>query len=152
MVVDDRQTAFEAFVLESEPTLRRALVGHLGPDRAGDALAEAFLFAWERWEQVQTMANATGYLFRVAQSRSRRRRAGHLESMVSATGEVEPALATAMRSLTTRQRSVVWLVCACQWTHQETAIALGISPSAVATHLSRAMAHLRLQLGVTIGR
>jgi hypothetical protein len=61
--------------------------------------------------------------------------------------EVEPGLGPALRALAPQQRSAVWLVHACGWTYAETASALGISPSAVGTHLTRGLAHLRTTLG-----
>jgi DNA-directed RNA polymerase specialized sigma24 family protein len=140
--------SFEEFVGTVEPSLRRALVGHLPPHAVPDALAEAFAYAWEHWERLQTLENPAGYLFRVAQSRSRSRRPGLPPPPdPSRLPHVEPRLGDAMKALSTQQRSVVWLVHACDWTYAETADALGISPSAVGTHLARGMAHLRADLG-----
>ncbi len=39
-----------------------------------------------------------------------------------------------------------WLVHACDWSHAETADAMGISPSTVSTHVTRALEALRLRL------
>jgi len=140
---------FEVFVADVEPGLRRALSGHLPVDLVPDALSEAFVYAWVHWVQVRKMENPGGYLFRVAQSRSRSRRQGLLAGPVpSAMPAVEPALVTAMRSLPGQQRSVVWLVHGCGWSHREVAAALDVSASAVATHLSRALVRLREHLGV----
>jgi RNA polymerase sigma factor (sigma-70 family) len=145
-----RLTEFEEFVSRVEPGLRRALAGHLPLQRVPDALSEAFAFAWERWDSVRAMANPGGYLFRVAQSRSRTRQQGLTEPAAPAESPaVEPALAMAMRSLSSQQRSVVWLVHGCGWSYREAAEALDISPTAVGTHLGRALARLREQLGVT---
>ena len=150
MDVGGRVGEFEGFVLSVEPGLRRALVGHLPPQVVPDALSEAFAFAWERWDSVREMANPGGYLFRVAQSKSRRRRQGLLPDGVPVeTPAVEPGLAAAMRSLSQQQRSVVWLVHGCGWSYRETAEALDISPTAVGTHLGRALVRLREHLGVT---
>lgn len=142
-------TRFRSMVAAVEPGLRRALVGHLPPDAVPDALSEAFAYAWEHRARVLAMENPGGYLFRVAQSKSRRR----LEGVPTGPDphrlpHVEPGLGDAMRSLPDQQRSVVWLVHACGWTYTETAGALGVSTSAVGTHLSRAMARLRSELGV----
>ena len=140
---------FEVFVRDTEPRLRRGLTGHVPIDVVGDAVAEAYAYAWEHWERVRVMGSPVGYLFRVAQSRSRRRMAGVLPGPdPDRAPEVEPGLVTAMRSLPTRQRSAVWLVHACGWTYAEAAEALGISASAVGTHVSRAMDSLRSSLGV----
>jgi DNA-directed RNA polymerase specialized sigma24 family protein len=65
------------------------------------------------------------------------------------TRNVEPPLVDAMRSLSSQQRSVAWLVHGCGWRYGEVSVALDISVSAVGTHLARAMTRLREQLGVT---
>jgi DNA-directed RNA polymerase specialized sigma24 family protein len=149
MIRGDVAGEFEMFVIEVEPGLRRALSGHMPSDRVPDALSEAFTYAWEHWDRVNAMANPSGYLFRVAQSRSRSRRHGLLERPVPPeTPSVEPGLVEAVRSLSAQQRSVVWLVHGCGWRYGEVSAALDISISAVGTHLTRAMARLREQLGV----
>lgn len=141
---------FERFVSLVEPGLRRALLGHLPPESVPDALSEAFAYAWERWESMKTMSNPGGFLFRVAQSKSRRRRHGLLPAIAPVeTPRVEPALSAAMRALSSQQRSAVWLVYGCGWSYREAAEALNISPTSVGTHLGRAMVRLREQLGVT---
>ena len=141
---------FEAFVSRVEPGLRRALAGHLPLDRVPDALAEAFYYAWVHWERVRTLDNPGGYLFRVAQSRSRTRMEGLLPAPdPHRADDFEPRLAAAVRGLPTRQRTAVWLVHGCGWTSAEAAEAMEISASAVATHLARAMARLRAEMRVT---
>ena len=145
MPVDD----FDQFVARVEPGLRRALAGHRPIDEVPDALAEAFAYAWQHWDQVALMESPGGFLFRVAQSRSRPRRAGALPGPdPGRLPDVEPKLGPALRALPSRQRSVVWLVHACGWSYADTAEALGISRSAVGTHLERALARLRADLGV----
>jgi DNA-directed RNA polymerase specialized sigma24 family protein len=141
---------FDQFVGRVEPGLRRALAGHRPIDEVPDALAEAFAYAWQHWDQVALMESPGGFLFRVAQSRSRPRRAGALPGPdPGRLPDVEPKLGPALRALPPRQRSVVWLVHACGWSYADTAEALGISRSAVGTHLERALARLRADLGVT---
>ena len=65
---------FEEFFRENEPKLRRALAAAYGPEDGREAAAEALAYAWEHWERLQEVGNLPGYLFRVAQSRRRRRR------------------------------------------------------------------------------
>lgn len=153
--VAEREVAagdFDAFVTLVEPTLRRAFAGHLAADRVGDALGEAFAYAWQHWAEVSTLDNPAGYLFRVGQSRSRRRRQGFPAAPdPGRLPTVEPGLGAAMRALPHQQRSVVWLVCGCEWSHREAAEALSISTSAVATHLARGLGRLRTELGVGDG-
>ena len=140
---------FDLFVARIEPGLRRALAGHCAIDEVPDALAEAFAYAWQHWDRVSGMDSPSGFLYRVAQSRSRQRRAGSLPGPDRGRlPDVEPKLGPALRGLPLRQRSVVWLVHACGWSYADTAEALGISRSAVGTHLERALARLRADLGV----
>ena len=146
-MTDDSE--FERFVIRTEPMLRRALAGHLARDAVADALAEAFAYAWEHRDRIMRMDHPTGYLFRVAQSRARRRKQGFLPwSAGDATPDVEPGLVRALTTLSPTQFQVVWLVHACGWTYLETAEALRMSASTVGSHVSRALGHLREQLGV----
>lgn len=142
---------FESFVVALEPGLRRALAGHLPRERVADAIAEAFAFAWQHWPRVRAMEHPAGYLFRVAQSRTRARKSGFFpDPDPVGMPDVEPRLGEAMRALPPRQRSVVWLIHGCAWTYAETAEALHISRSAVGSHVSRGMAGLRRHLGVDL--
>lgn len=146
-----RADTFAAFVGEVEPRLRRALVGSVGVDRAHDAVAEALTWAWERWPAVQEYTNPAGYLYRVARSSvrvRRRRRVRFLVQPVQRIPDIEPALPDALASLPARQREVVWLVYACEWSYREVADALGIGTSAVGTHAARGLAALRDRIGV----
>jgi len=142
-------TEFEDFVRATEPRLRRALIGCRGVDVAQEAVAEALAYAWEHWTEVQALANPAGYLFRVGQSRTRRRATPQLPSPESLRiPDIEPALIPALLALPERQRSAVWLVHACGWTYAEAADGLGISASAVGTHVGRALERLRRDLEV----
>ena len=140
---------FEAFVQRIEPSLRRALAGHLHPDDVADAEAEAFAYAWQHRDRVMAMENPGGYLYRVAQSRSRRRKQGFLPwASDSHVPDVEPGLPAALAALSPLQQRAVWLVHGCGWSYAETAEALGTSASTVGSHVSRALERLREQLGV----
>lgn len=146
----DRDEPFEEFFDEVEPRLRRAFVATHGVDGAGDAAAEALTWAWAHWSEVQSMGNPAGYLYRVGQSKSRSRRTPHLPAP-EALGlpDVEPRLVPALLDLSVSQRTAVWLVHGCQWRYAEVAEAMGISASAVGTHVSRGMTRLRSTLEVT---
>ncbi len=141
---------FESFFHEVEPRLRRAFVGSHGVDGAGDAVAEAMAWAWENWQQVQILGNPAGFLYRVGQSRTRARRTPELPAPDTlGIPEIEPALVPALLDLSSSQRTAVWLVHGCQWRYAEAAEAMGISVSALGTHVSRAMERLRSTLEVT---
>src|SRR5262245_48084251 len=103
--------AFAAFVAAVEPRLRRAYIGWCGVDDAHDATAEALAYAWEHWDEVQTMDNPAGYLYRVGQTRSRVRKEGRLPSPADlGLPDIEPGLIPALRALPDQQRTSVWLV------------------------------------------
>lgn len=146
--MEDARRAFTSFVEETEPRLRRAFTLLRGPDDGWDATAEALAWAWENWVKVQEMANPVGYLYRVGSSRTRRRpaRFGPGPGQVDGPG-FEPGLGPALARLSERQRATVVLVHGCGWTHQEVAEALDLSRSSVGTHVARAMAQLRKELG-----
>ncbi len=138
-------------MLRVEPGLRRALTGHMARDSVGDALAEAFAYAWEHRERIMQLEHPAAYLFRVAQSKTRTRKQGLLPwPTADAAPDVEPGLVGALRTLTPAQSHAVWLVHACGWTYVEAAEALHMSSTAVGSHVSRALGHLREQLGVDI--
>ncbi len=144
----DEHVAFASFAAEAEPRLRRALAGARRRDDVPDAVAEALAYAWANWDAVAAMENPHGYLYRVALSKTRSRRSLELPAP-SELGlpDVEPGLVPALLALTESQRAAVWLTKACGWTYREAAEALGISPSAVGTHVERGMAALRAQIG-----
>lgn len=148
----ERAAEFEGFLREGEPRLRRALVAAYGFEDGRDATAEALAYAWEHWERVREMPNATGYLFRVAQSSRRHRRVPVLYD-VSGWPEhlFEPGLPGALAALSRRQRMVVVLVHGYGYTLHEVAELTGIRRTTVQNHSDRGLARLRAKLGVTDG-
>jgi RNA polymerase sigma-70 factor (ECF subfamily) len=141
---------FEALVRDVEPKLRQALVGLCGDTDAHDAVAEALLYAWRNRDRVLAMDNPAGYLYRVARShvgRSRRRKPRFQPLRDTELPEIEPGLIPALRRLSERQRVTVFLVEGCGWTHPEVGQLLGISASAVGTHVARGLERLRRSLG-----
>ena len=145
----DAEAAFDAFVREVEPRLRRAFALLRGPEAGRDATAEALAWGWEHWSELAEMANPAGYLYRVGQSRTRWKPERFAPPPVPADAPgFEPGLVPALGRLSERQRTAVVLVHGCGWTHQEVADALELSRSSVATHVQRAMAQLRADLGV----
>jgi RNA polymerase sigma-70 factor (ECF subfamily) len=147
--VDGDGDRFEAFVRDAEPRLRRAFIGSHGVDRAADATAEALAWGWEHWDRVKAMENPLGYLYRVGQSKTRPRRTPTLPAPATiGEPEIDPGLVPALLRLSPAQRTAAWLVHGCEWRYAEVAEAMGISPSAVGTHLSRALESLRRSLNV----
>src|SRR5262249_19579169 len=66
--------AFSAVIDPIALRLRRALVAAYGVDVGSDASADALAWAWEHRDELATMANPAGYLYRVGQSAARRYR------------------------------------------------------------------------------
>ena len=148
---DESEEEFDVFVMQTQPQLERALAGHLPGEIVGDAVAEALAYAWEHRERVLPMTNPVGYLYRVAQSRSRRRKQGLLPWKSDDTiPEIEPGLPAALAGLSPKQSQAIWLVHAAGMTHVEAGEAMGISASTVANHLGRGMTRLRTELGVDV--
>jgi len=151
-VESDRDTEeFRSLVKEAERRLVVALTAAFGPDLGVEATAEALAYLWEHRERVMAMENPFGYLYRVGQSRARRRfrqrRPLVPNPPATAMPRIEPALMPALRSLSQRQRQVVVLVHGFQHTQHEVADLLGISRSSVQQHLERGLARLREALG-----
>jgi RNA polymerase sigma factor (sigma-70 family) len=144
------QPDFEAFVRATEPRLSRALAAAYGFEDGRDATAEALAYAFEHWDRLQHVANLPGYLFRVGQTRGRRRRQRVLFAVPdSAEHAFEPGLPAALASLTERQRIAVVLVHGYGYTMREVAELTGIRLTTVQNHLNRGLARLRTTLGVT---
>jgi DNA-directed RNA polymerase specialized sigma24 family protein len=140
---------FEAFFRTTEPRLRPALFAALGADRCREATAEAFAWAWETWPKAHQLENPIGYLFRVGQSKTRKKR---FRSMLvtPSTDEplVEPALAGALSQLSEGQRIAVVLVHGYGWTLREVAELRSVQVSSVQTHVDRGLKRLRAALEV----
>jgi DNA-directed RNA polymerase specialized sigma24 family protein len=141
---------FTEFVKSAEPRLSRALAAAYGFEDGRDATAEALAYAWENWARLQHVANLPGYLFRVGQSRSRRRRQPVLFAVPDDNDRgFEPGLPAALASLSQRQRIAVVLVHGYGYTLREVAELTGIRQTTVQNHLNRGLARLRASLGVT---
>jgi RNA polymerase sigma factor (sigma-70 family) len=138
------EAGFRRFALEAEPRLRRALVAAYGVERGREAACDALAYGWEHWEQLRSVDNLVGYLYRVGQSSLRTRklrlvveRAEHEEPAV------EPRLAGALAALPERQRAALVLVHGSGLTVREAAEVLGVSASTVQRHVERALRTLR---------
>jgi len=145
---------YTEFARQHEPSLRYALVAQLGYEAGREATQDALVYAWEHWGRIRSASNPGGYLFRVAKRRALRQRAPRgsvvMDLPEGGSPRIEPKLNDALRHLSKRQRAAVFLVEGLGLSYQETADQLGISRSAVQTHLERALARLRSDLGVTL--
>lgn len=143
---------FTEFMREAEPRIRRALTAAFGSEVGREAAAEAVSYGWEHWDRVGVMENPAGYLFRAGQRKARRMRQRRepVDQMSSGPDDpwIEPGLAPAMQRLSERQRTVVSLLHAFDWTMSEVAEFLGLSKASVQTYEARAMKKLKSALGV----
>ncbi|GJM36838.1 MAG: hypothetical protein DHS20C19_02050 [Acidimicrobiales bacterium] len=144
---------FTDFFGDAEPRLRRALVAAYGPDRGREAAAEALTYAWQHWPRVKNMTNPVGYLYRVGQSKSRRRRRAPVFPTTPGSDEPwhEPGLPEALNRLTERERAAVVLIEGYGWTYREVAETVGVARSSVQVYFERGLAKLRASLGVRTG-
>jgi DNA-directed RNA polymerase specialized sigma24 family protein len=142
---------FEVFVRDTEPKLRRALVAAYGPEQGRDAASEALAYAWEHWARLRDLDNLPGYLFRVGQTRGRRRARQPVlhEAPGSADHDFEPGLPAALATLSQRQRLAVVLVHGYGDTLREVAELTGLRRTSVQNHAERGLARLRAALGAT---
>jgi RNA polymerase sigma factor (sigma-70 family) len=141
---------FDAFARRCGPDLRRVLVARYGVEVGIEAAADALAYAWERWERVSTLENATGYLVRVGQSAARRYRRRPLvmpDRQPHIDSSFDPRLPRALERLSARQRSAVVLICVHDWTYPAAAAALGVSESTLRNHVRRGLESLRRELG-----
>ena len=140
----DRQDRFRVFVTETEPRLRCALTAAYGYERGREATAEALAYAWEHWDRVEGLSNPAGYLYRVGQSRTRRRKVPVVyEIRTFDDPVVEPELEAGLASLPDRQRACVFLVFGFGWTAIEVAKLLGVREATVRKHVDRGLQRLR---------
>lgn len=110
------------------------------------------LYGWQHWDRLQRMDNPSGYLFRVGQNKGRRM-SGHKrwlsrDQVLYQEPWAEPEFGTAWSRLSDRQRVVVGLIHAFDWSLGEVAALLGVSRSSVQSYEQRAMKKLRETLGV----
>jgi RNA polymerase sigma-70 factor (ECF subfamily) len=143
---------FDGFVARERPRLEAVLLAHYGADVGREVSADAMAHAWEHWDQVSAMENPVGYLYRVAQSSSRRhlrwrRRVALPAVPPEQATSIDPHLPEALTQLSHQQRVAVVLVHALGWTYEEAASAMEISVSTLRNHLSRGTDRLRQLLG-----
>jgi RNA polymerase sigma-70 factor (ECF subfamily) len=144
------QQAFESFMKDLEPRLRKAFFAMFGRDRGWEATAESLAWAWEHWSRISTMENPAGMLFRVGQSRTRRRKRPPTHFARPDWDEpwVEPGLREGLLELSERQRLAVVLVHGFGWTLKDVAELTKTKIPTIQTHLERGLARLRVHLEV----
>lgn len=145
-------SSFETFYARHREPIGRALALTLRDETlAADALDEAMVRAYQRWDQVARFANPAGWVYRVglnwARSAMRRLtrpvRAPRALEVVSTSHSFDADVERALRQLTVEQRAVVVCRFYIGYSEAETADALGIRPGTVKSRLSRALDVLR---------
>jgi RNA polymerase sigma-70 factor (ECF subfamily) len=140
---------------ERDGMARSLLVIGGDAEAAGDAVAEAFSRAYERWPRVAAMDSPGGWVYRVALNELRRRlRRGALESRLLrrerprpvAPPDIEPELWDAVAALPSRQREAIVLRYVGDLTERDVAGVLGVSEGAVSAALVAARRRLAEQL------
>ncbi len=93
--------------------------------------------------------HATGYLYRVGQSRTKQRKTPASFAAVVEDSEhlIEPELEAALSELSDRQRTAVLLVFAYGWTLREVAELTGLKVTTIQNHMERGLAKLRSTIG-----
>lgn len=147
----DGPDGFATFAEFHGERLRRVLVARYGVEVGNDISAEALAYAFEHWDRVRQMSNPVGYLYRVAQSSSRRyrrwaRRPTMPVEVSTAADAADPDLGAALAGLTKNQRLCIVMVHVYDWTYQQTADALNMPLTSVRNHLHRGLAALRKTL------
>jgi RNA polymerase sigma-70 factor (ECF subfamily) len=148
---------FRAFFDAFERPLWQAVAAGYGPDAADDAVADAWTYAWSRWDHIAGLDNPRGYLYVAAvrsarHARQRHRRGQRLPAPDPTRATSEPQLsfpaelADALNRLTTNQRTAVFLTAAGGMHLAEVAELLGVSVSTVRNHIARGLSHLRADL------
>jgi DNA-directed RNA polymerase specialized sigma24 family protein len=144
---------FEAFMQVEGARLRRVLTAHFGIEVGPDVAADALAWAWEHWDDVRSMVNPVGYLYRVGQSSARRHRRWARRVVLppeDVSGDMpmsEPGLDAALTRLSAAQRVAVVLVHGLDWSYQDTADVLGVPVSSVRNYVHRGLERLRRELG-----
>lgn len=147
---------FDQFYAETRDAVFRAVVlATRRPDRAEEAVAEAYARAFARWDDVAVHPNPVGWVIRTALNqfvsgwRIWRRETSAAAEVVAVPDEarsLDPFLLRQLWRLPQRQREVVALRVLADLNGRQTADALGLAEGTVGAHLSRALATLRLAL------
>lgn len=138
----------EQLLVDARVSLSSAFLAVRGEHGAEEAAAEAIAWGWANADRLAAMENPVGYLYRVGLTRTAARKPATLPRPRPAVmPDVHPELITELLELSENQRAAVWLVHACGWSYGDVAEALAIGTSTVGTHVTRALAALRVRLG-----
>jgi RNA polymerase sigma factor (sigma-70 family) len=148
---------FAGFYAEAVQRVIAGLAVYCGDwDAAGDAAAEAFTRACERWGRVSRIERPEGWVYRVGVNVLGRRRhrttrehqlLERLEvAPVVVEPQIDPALWDAVRRLPERERQAIALRYVVDLTQAEIASMMRVAPGTVAATLAHARARLHEML------
>src|SRR5215472_5942856 len=149
----ERQTRFEALYTANQAAiLGYALRRTASPDDAADILAETFLTAWRRLDELPPGDDAKLWLYGIARRvlanyyRGERRRSALADRLPAEFDGECAKIAEALRRLPQQQRELLALNAWEGLDHGEIAIVLGCSRNAVRIRLHRARIRLAAEL------
>ena len=155
----EARARFDEFFEDEHERLFKALYFVTGNRQdAEEVMQDAFMKLWERWDQIDRIADPTGYLFRVALNgfRMRRRRAATaLRRLTPVVEERDPFVDAEMRAdvqrlllgLTVRQRAALLLVDLLGYSSEQAARILRVRPSTVRALATQGRRALRAKEG-----
>jgi RNA polymerase sigma-70 factor, ECF subfamily len=160
---DDRLAVFEAEAMPHWKDLYRMAVRMLqSPERAGDAVQEAYLLAWKSFEKYEVNTNCRAWLFQILFNVVRHERRNWFkwitgkEEDLAMTDQPSPpslpdaltdsAILSALDDLPEQFRAVVLLTDVEEFSYKEASEILNIPIGTVMSRLSRGRALLRTQL------
>jgi RNA polymerase sigma factor (sigma-70 family) len=155
----EARARFDEFFEDEHERLFKALYFVTGNRQdAEELMQDAFMKLWERWDQIDRIADPTGYLFRVALNgfRMRRRRAATaLRRLTPVVEERDPFVEAEMRAdvqrlllgLTDRQRAALLLVDLLGYSSEQAARILRVRPSTVRALATQGRRALRAKEG-----
>jgi RNA polymerase sigma factor (sigma-70 family) len=144
----------DLFAREKEGLFRALCIVTRNRHEAEEIAQDAFVRILERWDRVRSMADPRGYLYLTAMNvfRNRYRRSvlaakrtlglARVDDAIAAVDERDAA-ARALAGLSPRQRAAVVLMDLLDLSSKDAARMLGIRPSTVRMHVSRAHAALK---------
>jgi RNA polymerase sigma factor (sigma-70 family) len=157
-VASDESDFVTFYRLRKDAVYRAVLLATKQPERAEDAVAEAFTSAYRNWARVSRHPVPVAWVIRSALNsfrsgwRAWRRELPDVPD-VSAAIPPDPGLEADLLLLVwrlpARQREVVALRLLADLDTRQTAAVLGISPKTVTVHLHRALGQLRAALSGT---
>ena len=153
-VTDAGLTFEDLFAREKEGLFRALCIVTRNRHEAEEIAQDAFVRVLERWDRVRSTPDPRGYLYLTAMNvfRNRYRRSvlaakrtlglARVDDAIAAVDERDAA-ARALAGLSPRQRAAVVLMDLLDLSSEEAARMLGIRPSTVRMHVSRAHAALK---------